>query len=241
MAIEPIPPDAGTQDTLLRLNALVDGELPASERAALAERMVVARDLARAHATLARLKACVGEVGEVGTVLPEVAGPFRRRRMAGIAAGVAAFVVLGTGLAAHLSSLRDPEPAAVAPSHAVIRVAAMPSHPVVPDLAPAGLKLAGIAMETASDMPAVIATYHGPRGCRLELRVFADGAMPPSMLGTARRSWVAGGLSYELVAFGMPAARFAAVAAAAEHAVRGAPGEAPGWREARAAAPPCVG
>jgi hypothetical protein len=55
---------------------------------------------------------------------------------------------------------------------------------------------------------------------------------------------MAGDLVYELVAFGMPAGRFAAVAAAAEAATRSGrmPKEADTrLREARLAALPCVG
>ncbi|PWB64110.1 MAG: hypothetical protein C3F17_07790, partial [Bradyrhizobiaceae bacterium] len=57
MAVEP-------QDDTERLNALVDGELAPAARAALAERIAADRSLARAHATLARLKSCVAELGE---------------------------------------------------------------------------------------------------------------------------------------------------------------------------------
>ena len=50
---------------LLLLNALVDGELAPQDRAAIAARLAVDRDLARAYATLARLKASIGELAEV--------------------------------------------------------------------------------------------------------------------------------------------------------------------------------
>ena len=50
-----------TADAIERLNALIDGELPPAEHAALADRIAAGRDLAHAHATLARLKACIVE------------------------------------------------------------------------------------------------------------------------------------------------------------------------------------
>ena len=48
--------EAKNKDHLL-LNALVDGELAPQERAEMAARLAADRDFARAHATLARLKA----------------------------------------------------------------------------------------------------------------------------------------------------------------------------------------
>ena len=62
-------------------------------------------------------------------------------------------------------------------------------------------------------------------------------------VGTSRAAWTAGDLAYELVAFGMPAGRFTAVAAAAEGATRAGamPENTTRLREASLSAPPCTG
>ncbi len=231
-----------SQDAIVRLNALIDGEASPGERAALAERLAHDRELAQAHATLARLKACV--VASADASAPDaprvsVPRPVRYRW----AAGAAVAVIAAAGMVAVLSALHEPAVPSAEAEATVVRHAALPSNPVVPDLSLAGLKLTGIAMEAAAGLPAVLATYRGPRGCRLELRVMAAGTEPAPSAGTASRVWSAGGLRYELVAFGMPAARFLAVAGLAEGAVRdGAVARSrSNVQQAALASPPCVG
>jgi len=242
MASEPNTPD------IERLNALIDGELPPAEHAALAGRIAAGHDLAQAHATLARLKACIVESAEAtavdAIVLP---APKRRLRPAlGLGlrlglAGAAAVVLLVA--AAVLYPQRPSEPAAfsIAP---LVTLAALPDAPVIPDLAAAGLALVGAEIERPGSAAVLVAAYRGPRGCRLELRVRpAASAMPPTA-GTSRRAWIAGDLAYELVAFGMPDGRFAAVAVAAESATRAGrlPADADQrLRHASLQAPPCLG
>lgn len=51
--------DINREDDLVRLNAFVDGELSPADRAAVAARLARDAQFAHAHATLARLKACV--------------------------------------------------------------------------------------------------------------------------------------------------------------------------------------
>jgi hypothetical protein len=90
----------------------------------------------------------------------------------------------------------------------------------------------------------LIAAYSGPRGCRLELRVRSAPAIRDAVEGTSRHAWNVGTLAYELVAFGMPESRFAIIAGAAERLTRlnADPADAePQLRQARVAAPPCVG
>lgn len=247
MAGERIIPD----DVVERLNALIDGELPPAEHAALADRIAADRDLAHAHATLARLKARVVESAETGSVAgvelpkaPRRPPPvLRMGRAGGIAVGAA------TAAAAIVSIFlwqREPvpEPALNAELAPIIVLAALPAAPVIPDLGYAGLKLVGGEVERSGETDVLVAAYRGPRGCRLELRVRPQAANVPPTVGTSRRIWTAGDLTYELVAFGMPAGRFMAVAAAAMDATRA--GQMPSdaetrLREASLAAPPCTG
>jgi len=231
-----------TDDDIARLNALVDGELDPAERAAMAARLATERDLARAHATLAQLKATVGEFAEAEPAAS--ASPVRTRRLSASAMGMAA--VLGALailalLVPIFMSATDKDLVAES-SHTMITLAALPANPVIPDLGNAGLRLAGLAMTPPSEPPAVVATYQGPRGCRLELRVRpADGTIAP-VSSSDRRAWTVGDLAYELVSFGMPAERFAVILAAAERATRH--GEAPGdgkiLREASTRSRPCL-
>jgi hypothetical protein len=229
-----------TPDVIERLNALIDGELPPAEHAALADRIAAERDLAHAHATLARLKACIVEKAELAPPV-EFVLPKPKRRISpalGLAAAIAIF--------AALIGLREPEheQAVNAEITPFITLAALPAQPFIPDLTNAGLKLVGGEIERSGQTAALVAAYRGPHGCRLELRVWPASAYVSPTSGTSRKTWMAGDLAYELVAFGMPAGRFAAVAAAAEAATRAGqmPKEADTrLREASLATLPCVG
>lgn len=233
--------DQKSTDAIAPLNALIDGELPAAEHAALADRIAAGRDLAQAHATLARLKACIVESAEdtpvAGIVLPS---PGRRRLplAAGIALAVAASVLLAVFVWPSVREGQSAFPAQIAP---VVTLAALPETPVIPDLAIAGLNLVGGEVERAGGAVVLVAAYRGPRGCRLELRVRPAEADVPRTIGTSRKTWTVGALAYELVAFGMPAARFAAVAAAAQAATGGGRDLETRLRQAGLQAPPCTG
>jgi hypothetical protein len=227
---------------VLRLNALVDGELGASERAALAARLAADRDLARAHATLAQLKACVLAAAEA-TPAPPLPVPRARYRLARAAAAVAATAVVG--LVVFIVVVDDPgdRKEGLEVPHTIVELAAFPANPVVPDLTAAGLKLAGVAIESPGGVTTVVANYRGPRGCRLVLRVRPVQGTAAHRDGTARKAWTVGNLAYELIAFGMPAERFAVTAAAAEDATRNRfwPPDSRRLRQASLDAPPCVG
>jgi anti-sigma factor RsiW len=231
-----------TDDDIARLNALVDGELDPAERAAMAARLAAERDLARAHATLAQLKATVSELAETEPAPP--ASAVRTKRFGASAKGMAAMLgalAILALLVPIFMSATDSDPVAES-AHTTITLAALPANPVIPDLGNAGLRLAGLAMTPPSEPPALVATYQGPRGCRLELRVRpADGTIAP-VSGVDRRAWTVGDLAYELVSFGLPAERFAVTSAAAERATRH--GEAPGdgkvLREASTRSRPCL-
>ena len=231
---------------LERLNALIDGELPPAEHAALADSIAAGRDLAQAHATLARLKACIvasAEQTPVGGI--DISGASVKSRtlpIAGWAAAAAAAVLLGV-----VTFYPDQQQSEQTPRRdmaSFVTLAALPVAPVIPDLTNAGLTLVGGEVERTGTTAVLVAAYRGPRGCRLELRVH-DAAVPMAPTGgTSRAAWTVDDLSYELVAFGMPAGRFAAVSAAAEAATRA--GAMPGsaatrLREASLQAPPCTG
>jgi anti-sigma factor RsiW len=239
MAADPTP-----NHDLQRLNALIDGELPPAEHAALAARIAAGRDLAQAHATLARLKASIVEGAADGPApsLPPLRA-FSWKRSAGFAGAATAAAALMLAIIAEYGQRASESHLQSRPDAAIV-LAALPALPVVPDLAVAGLQLVGTEVETVAGVSLLVAAYRGPRGCRLELRVHPSAATVPPTRGTSRRAWTVGELGYELVAFGMPAQRFAAVAGAAEAATRAGrmPDTGEGrLREARRGAPPCLG
>jgi anti-sigma factor RsiW len=232
------------QDDLMRLNAFVDGEASPAERAEIAARIASDRRFARQHALLLRLKAGVAEYAadDAGSAIA-LATPARRRpAWLGLGAGMAAAVLLLAGAYLGTHTLR---PAPVALDHNAIErlvlQAALPAAPVVPDLAAGGMTLSGVAVRETAAAPMLVASYTGPRGCRLELRIRRGGAAADE--GTARHGWTVGALHYQLVAFGMPDIRFAIIAGAAERQSRLAaePDGDSGLQEARSAAPPCAG
>ncbi|MBI1204593.1 MAG: hypothetical protein GC182_18985 [Rhodopseudomonas sp.] len=237
--------DSGlNHDDLILLNALVDGELTPDARAALAARLAVERDLARAYATLAQLKATTAELAT--TSIPAFVMPPPRRKiwpqLGWAAAGLAAVLVLGLSVGAELRADRQP---AVTPAEGptAITLASLPAGTSIPRLDAAGLTLIGLAIEP-DKVPLFTATYRGPHGCRLDLRAWPQNAVAPAISGTDRHRWTTGGLIYELVAHGMPKSRFSVIAAAAEQQT---------WsgsdhnridrslREANIAPPPCLG
>jgi hypothetical protein len=226
------------------LNALVDGELSPSEQAVAAARLASDREFARAYATLSKLKASVIESTEMKSSaeirLPVSAN--RNRRTAAIgAASAAACLVLAVALFRFVPGDHTPS-AADKPEVRAVPVV-FSAEPVIPDLAPAGLHLARTVVNADAGGQALIATYVGPRGCRLELWVSNAHASARGTDATARRAWRAGGLAYELLAYGMPAERFEKVAAAAEEATRAtALPEEPDQRliQARVASAPCL-
>lgn len=229
-------------DDLLTLNALVDGELAPAERAEIASRLAVDRDLARAYAALARLKATVANTADD---VPALRLPKARRpvawRLTAAAACVAA--VIGGLVAGHgLLSSASPD-TATAEGPTAITLASLPAGTNIPRLDTAGLKLIGLAIDPGK-VPLITASYRGPHGCRLDLRAWPAGAEAPAVTGTSRRNWAVGDLVYELVAHGMPQWRFAIIAEAAEQQTRlGSDPERVDrrLREANIGAPRCVG
>lgn len=236
-----MPRDPQQQD-LERLNALVDGELPPDERAVLAGRLASERDLARAYATLARLKATIGDTASAADC-PAFEVPRRRKsrlwRPLAIGGGLAAALAFGVFVA--IPRPADTEGPAEGPT--AITLASLPAGTTVPRLDTAGLKLTGLAIDPGQ-VPLVSATYRGPHGCRLDLRAWPVGATPPETAGTDHHRWTAGNLVYELTAHGMPTTRFALIAGAAEGQTTSNADHqriAQRLREAGHGAPPCSG
>lgn len=227
-------------DDLLKLNALVDGELAPAERAALAARLAVDRDLARTYATLAQLKATIAQSAENA---PAIALPEPRPQRWPLVAAAAA-LVLAVGIAWFAADPFgvDHSAGAIAEGPTAITLASLPADTTVPRLDTAGLKLIGLAIDPGR-VPVLVARYRGPHGCRLDLRAWPLGAEAPALAGSSRRQWQSGGLVYELVAHGMPEWRFAIIADAAEQQTRQAdPVRAERrLREANIGAPPCLG
>lgn len=232
-----------SSDVLERLNALIDGELPPSEHAALAAELSLRPDLAQAHATLAQLKACVVESAEQAAT-PNIMLPKPKPRLMRPAFAAAAVVACVLIAVVAYQVAREPAPVQSTDVAALVTRVALPDMPVIPDLSNAGLKLVGGEVERVGGTAVLVAAYRGLRGCRLELRVWPANVPMPPTVGTSRMAWATGDLAYELVAFGMPASRFAAVvdaAAAATRAGKMPPNADTRLREASLAAPPCTG
>ena len=222
-------------DDLVALTAFVDGEASAAERARIAGRLGTDPAFARAHATLARLKACVGDLADDAVPVP--ARPGYRRWLwpaAGAAATAALLLLLPIDPPPHRrADARTESPTAITLSG---------SPALVPDLGSAGLRLVEVRLVDGTT-PAVVANYRGPRGCRVVLRIDSTPGRPAAEESANRWMWTSHGLAYQLTAFGMPADRFAMIAGAARLATLDPAGAAPVerlLRQARAGAPPCV-
>jgi hypothetical protein len=228
-----------------KLNALVDGELGPADRAELAARLAVDRELASAYATLAQLKAAVAETAAdcPPIVLARPRWPLLRRRAVALAAG--AVLVVAIGLFATTRDWFGGEDGLLAPAEGptAVTLASLPAGTTIPRLDTAGLKLIGLSFNPGS-VPLFSASYRGPHGCRLDLRAWRVGADAPAASGTSLRQWVVGDLVYELAAHGMPDWRFRIIADGAEQQTRvGADPDRVDrrLREANRGAPPCVG
>jgi hypothetical protein len=229
-----------TQQDLLRLNALVDGELAPAERAQLAARLATDRDLARVYATLARLKATVAEdAPDAPAIALPTAKPRNWPRMAAAGVGLAAM------LAVALLATSDLLPGSAPPNEepTAITLASLPAGTMIPRLDTAGLKLVSLVIDPGH-VPLFTATYRGPHGCRLDLRAWPVGKPPPPLAGTSRHRWTVGDLAYELVAHGMPVRRFDIIADASELQTRLNSDHhyiSRRLRQAEYGAPPCAG
>jgi len=226
------------QQDLLRLNALVDGELAPAERAELAARLAGERDLARAYATLARLKATTAAVVDE---MPMISLPPPKRRAWLYPAAFAACSAAAISIGIAVNNFGDAPDVAEGPT--AITLASLPTGTTVPRLDIAGLRLIGVAIDPGK-VPLFTATYRGPHGCRLDLEAWPIESVAPTIMGTSRHRWTVGKLFYELVAHGMPAGRFTIIAEAAEQQTRADSDPqliAQRLRRANKGAAPCLG
>ena len=216
------------------LNAFVDNELDADQRAEVLAQAARDPALARELAALSRLKATLAQSIDTPELdMPAAAAPLRWRRVA-MAASVALLVAAGAvfGLV-RLSGEAAFDPAWASSAHAtwvapqgrsggVGRALAAATAPgfFAPDLSAAKLSIAhvGHAKGPAGGRATVIG-YVGTRGCKVSLIVFPvaeTAATPmqridrPPLLGYA---WRVGRHGYAVVAEGMPEARLSLVAA----------------------------
>jgi anti-sigma factor RsiW len=233
---------ADRTEDLEALNAFVDGELPPDEHARIAARIAAEPALARAHATLAKLRAGIADYAAAAQAPVLQAQPSRVRWPV---AAAAAMVALFAGVAlVQLHSARPTSTASVSGAeNQAVQPVALGSKPMIPDLSTAGLTLVRVDRGADSPLDHLVAVYTGPRGCRMELHVRPlDSAPIVVPQSTHRHEWVDGAAKYELLAFGMPLKRFAVVAEAAERQTRALVGpDRHRLREARQSAPPCVG
>ena len=230
-----------------RLNAYVDGELEAPERAEAAAGIAARPDLARGVAALTKMKAVLaGDVSapswrEVAPPRPTVS---RYRIAARIAAAILIAVAIGATLTvwrgggertAWLDAPLAAHAAWVATGAAelsqggagamLVGLSALGPDAAVPDLTEAKLTITGVRFIAARDgrASAMHIAYSGTRGCRVSLWITMprDGgarALTLVRLGGYRvYSWRAGELAFALLS-GMDPARFAVVAAAAHKA-----------------------
>lgn len=228
-----------------KLSALVDGELAPAERAEIAARLAVDRELASAYATLARLKAAVADTAAdcPPIILSPMRWPLLRRHAAAVA--VCAVLAVGIGVFAWTSDWFGSEEGASATAEGptAVTLASLPAGTTIPRLDTAGLKLINLVFNPG-DVPLFTASYRGPHGCRLDLRAWPVGVDVTPASGTSQRRWVAGELVYELAAHGMPDWRFRIIADGAEQQTR--IGTDPDrvdrrLREANRGAPRCLG
>src|SRR5581483_1953032 len=127
--------DETPRSGIVRLNAFVDGELTPSERAAVAAQIRAQPNFARAHATLARLKACIGESADA-TPFATIAIPQKKPRRLALGISVAGLAIcsLVVTLLAARDFLAAPKSVPLAGQEAVITLAALPASPVIPRL-----------------------------------------------------------------------------------------------------------
>lgn len=214
------------------LNAFADGEMTPERAAVFAE-------------TLAREPQAAQDLARILVLKRRLRGPRRQARpvLAVAVAAVALLLAWGEPLPAfdpreaHTAWAAEGQPAGLQPA----------ALPAPPDLRAAGLTL--VTLRTLSDGGGSVLHmgWHGTRGCRVSL--FATEApaavdAEPHPDGDGWR-WSIGGRTYHLLASGMAADRFAAIARAAYDALRhdAAPNAATRslLARSRAASPPCIG
>lgn len=262
-----------TKPSWTDLNAYIDGELPPGAAAEIAAAIAADAKLAAEVAALARLKAATGDALAVDpTEVPPIRLPrpavrpvsrFGRHRPA-IAAGLLLAVVIGlaswslvpnshaTGVwlaaieARHVGWLADdPHPEPI-DGDAIVLASAADGPGRVPDLGPAGLSVAHLAVDASGRMPGLYVGYVGVNGCRLGLWIGpAPEGMPADL--TERRAaethsftWRVGDTGYAVLARDMDERRLTAIAGYLERLTRTGPETRLAGIEDEAADAPCT-
>lgn len=218
-----------------RLNAYVDGELSAREKAAVAEEIAGDPSLAHAVALLQGIKA---ELSEFPGSVParRRGGRFALPFVPWLSAACLALLVAGGAVVA--SQLTAPETSPLLAQHQEWADTARPGGapapaagvakaffaPQLPSLEPFGLRLDRAGLVSLADgEEALHAGYVGQRGCRISLFLLPPDsasdhlALPAEIL---QASGQAGSWRYRLLAQDMDSARFALIAAALDEQLR---------------------
>lgn len=209
------------------LNAYVDGELPPSQAAAIAQKAARDPELAARIARLHRLKAALAGIAE----REPMARPRRRRRALRwtSALALAGCLALAVGAAALMRPAAPAPPAEVALHDAWAESGAreVAEAPVwlTSVIEATGLSLARVAPVRSHDgPPGVHYAFVGTNECRLSLFEMPAAAGTDSLLtllvqGNLRSArWQAGGNGYLVIARNMDGARFATIVAALKEA-----------------------
>ena len=219
-----------------RLNAYVDGELSAREKAAVAEDIAGDPSLARAVALLQGVKAELSEFPGKAPARQRRGGRFSLPFVPWLSAACLALLIAGGAILA--SQLTTPETSPLLAQHQEWADTARPGGaptpytgvakaffaPQLPSLEPFGLRLDRAGLVSLADgEEALHAGYVGQRGCRISLFLLPpDSASDSLALPTEilQASGQAGSWRYRLLAQDMDSARFALIAAALDEQLR---------------------
>ena len=221
-----------------RLNAYVDDELSAKEKAAVAEDIAADPELARGVAVLQALKAELAEFSqnEPANGTRSGGGPLPSSFPRWLSAACVAILLFGGSLFAERLFQPAPDPLlarhmAWAETEPPVN-AATPNAGVVsafwgsqlPSLEPFGLRLSAVKLFASEAGDEVLhAGYIGRRGCRVSLFLVPAGAEATRFDGLKdllHAEGDAGRWTYHLLAQDMNAARFALIAQALEEQLR---------------------
>ncbi len=203
------------------LNACHDGMLAADELAALEVRLACEPALRQGLAQIERLSAGLRRLHPLAAQPALVSAPKKRRYIGAMALAASVAAVVISGVLYSREAVRPESPAAwhaafVAQGYQVsdadsARPAGLFGAKGVPDLSAANLTLVDLRGDESG---AMALHYAGQNGCRLTLTAGYDAALlakaaPEALL---RSAWSAESVEYVVLANGMDAARFEAVA-----------------------------